>query len=242
LDALQHEFQRQHAVLQQFADELITDYDTVFMAAVERAVVARGEVEQCVSAIKKGPDLPGVPSRATPNPDCKGENLNASLASTVDTDAVLQAALTEILARPWPTLGLEREPQEPVGGTDRWLSVRDLFVAGARDALHEIEIRDDEARGRIEAAIESGASTEELKKLGPEADRIEAETAAARAALAAPVIAAVEKLMAKRWASEPATGWCANPVLLGGCAGQDQSRDLVGRLIDEKKVKKAFGD
>lgn len=241
LEGLQHEFQRQHAVLQQFADELIADYDTVFMSAVERAVVARGEVVQCAAELRQGPSLPGVPSRTVPNPECTGENLNASLASTVDADPALEAGLADILSRPWPTLALESAQQAPIGGGERWLSVRDLMVAGVRDRLRAIDLHDDEARDRIDAAIESGASTEALKALGPEADRIDAETAAARAALAAPILAAAEKRMAKKWAAEPATGWCANPVPLGACTGTDASRELVGRLVDDKKVKQAFG-
>ncbi|MEQ1502080.1 MAG: hypothetical protein ABMB14_07605 [Myxococcota bacterium] len=240
LDQLEQEFQRQHAVLQAFADQLVGDYDAAFMAAVDRAVKARGEVEQCPSTVRAGPSIPGIPPKVAPNPDCHGADLNASLASTVDTDPELGAALDEILGRPWPTVAVDRTPQAPIGGGARWLGVHDLVVAGARAELQDIEITDDQDRGEIDAAIESGATIDQLKLLEPKAKAIEARTAGARAALAAPVLAAANKTIAKKWASEPATGWCANPRLLGGCTGDDAARDLVARLLDDKRVAKAF--
>jgi hypothetical protein len=242
LEALEKEFQRQHAVLQDFADRLVADYDQAFTTAVERAVKAKGEVVECQATIRSGPALPGVPSREQKNPDCQGEDLNAALAATVDADAALKAAVEEVLARPWPELGLASEAQAPVGGGERWIAVRDLLLAGARPKLQQIEAADDEARMKIDAAIEGGATVEELKALEPEAERIEQETAAKRAALAAPVLAAAEGRMAKKWAGEPATGWCANPVALGGCTGEDASRVLVARLLEDKKVAKSFPD
>jgi hypothetical protein len=181
-----------------------------------------------------------MPTHRTPNPDCQGEDLNAALAAAVDADAALEATITEILGRPWPEIGLDAAPQAPVGGDARWIEVRDLMMAGARSALQRIDQRDDDARGKIEAAIEQGGSVEELRRLTPEADRIEAETAAARAALAAPILAVAEARMAKKWGGEPATGWCANPGPLGGCTGEDASRALVSRLLEDSKVARAL--
>ncbi|MCB9698749.1 MAG: hypothetical protein H6738_18350 [Alphaproteobacteria bacterium] len=64
-------------------------------------------------------------------------------------------------------------------------------------------------------------------------------TAAARAALAAPVLEAAANAMA-RWKREAPAAWCANPEVLGGCTGMDASAELVGRLVDDKRVQKAF--
>lgn len=241
LEGLEREYQRQHAELQAFADQLVADYDAAFMGAVERAVAAHGgEVVQCEATVSQGRALPGVPTRRAANPDCAGENLNAALAAAVDGDAALAGQLEAILGRGWPAVALESAAQAPVGGAARWIEVRDLLMAGARGALQRIDQRDDDARGKIEAAIEQGASVEALRELTPEAERIEAETAAARAALAAPVLAAVEARIAKKWASEPPVGWCANPPALGGCTGEDATRALVSRLVADKKVAKVL--
>jgi hypothetical protein len=241
LDQLEKEFERQRVTLQTFADELVADYDEAFMASVERALgAAGGEVEECPDQIADGPSIPGIPGRSKKNPDCHGPELNGSLAATVDSDSELTASLGEILSRPWPAVELERTAQAPVGGTERWILVRDLFAAGTREELKAIDQEDDQARLRIEAAIEEGASVAELKKLEPEVQRIEAQTAARRSALAAPVLAAVDKRVAKKWAGEPSTGWCAQPVLLGGCAGQDATKELVSRLLDDPKIAKAL--
>ncbi|MEZ4241771.1 MAG: hypothetical protein R3F59_37605, partial [Myxococcota bacterium] len=190
--------------------------------------------------VQGGRPMPGVPVHRAPNPDCHGQDLNATLAAVVDADTALADQLDEILGRAWPAVVLPKEAQAPVGGQARWIDVRDLFVAGARGALRRIDDRDDTARGKIEAAIEQGATVDELRALQPESERISAETAAARAALAAPVLAVAEARMAKKWGGEPATGWCANPPTLGGCTGDDATRDLVSRLLDDKKVAKAL--
>lgn len=40
-------------------------------------------------------------------------------------------------------------------------------------------------------------------------------------------------------AGEPVTGWCLNPVTLGGCVGEDATAALVPKLLQEKKVSAA---
>jgi hypothetical protein len=245
LERLEHDYQRQYAVVQAFADDLVTAFDGAFQVSVDRAVAAAGGAVECEATISSGPNIPGIPSRRSANPACHGEDLNAALAAAVDADPALKSAIDELLARPWPEVALAPEPQAPIVAAGapapaaRWLSVHDLMTAGARDALQGIDLRDDEARDAIHARLEEGASTAELKALEPEAERIEAATAAVRAELAAPVLAASNAAMAK-WKGDPATGWCANPTALGGCTGEDASRDLVGRLIDDKKVAKTW--
>ncbi|MEQ1572116.1 MAG: hypothetical protein ABMA64_41190 [Myxococcota bacterium] len=240
LEALEKEYNRQHAVLQQFADQLVSDYDAAFTGAVERAASSKGEVVQCAATVRSGPALPGMPSRAQSNPDCPGANLNAAIAAVVDADAGLKAALDEILSRPWPEIGLESAAQAPIGGQERWMAVRDLMVAGARERLQQIVAADDEARDAIEAAIEEGSTLEQLTALEPAAKKIEGDTAAKRASLAGPLLELVEARIAKKWKGEVAPGWCANPEPLGGCTGADESRALVARLVEDPKIAKAF--
>ncbi|MCB9684494.1 MAG: hypothetical protein H6738_05200 [Alphaproteobacteria bacterium] len=243
LEKLQTAFQREHAVLQAFADRVIEDYDTAFVAAVQRAVEGvDGEVMECEARVmpaSTGPRIPGMKPQSEPNPDCVGEDLNAKLAAVVDADPELAAAIEEILGRKWPVLTVAAEPQAPIGSGERWLRVRDLMVAGAQGPLRAIDRADDEARLRFEAAIEDGATPEQLAALEPEAQKVTDETAAARAALAAPVLEAAAKAMSK-WKGEAPAAWCANPEVLGGCTGTDASRELVGRLVDDKRVQKAF--
>jgi hypothetical protein len=243
LDALERDYQRQYAVAQAFADDLVGSFDAAFQAAVDEAVAGAGGAVECEATVSSGPRIPGMPAKRTANPACQGKDLNADLAAAVDADPALKAAIDEVVGRPWPEVALPPEPQTPIpagpAAAERWLSVHDLMMAGAREALQAVELRDDEARDAIEAKLEQGAGTAELEALQPEARRIEAATAAARADVAAPVLAAAEAAMAK-WKGEPPAGWCANPVALGGCTGADASRDLVGRLVDDKKVAKTW--
>lgn len=239
LEALEAAYAKQHAALQGFADQVIGDYDAAFTGAVERAAAARGETQQCPSTIPDGgPRIPGRPSKVVANPECVGEDLNAALAAAVDADPELAAAIAEILGRTWPEVTLPAEPQAVVGTGERWILVRELLVAGARDAMRRIENEDDLARTKIEAGLES--ESPDVEALKAEVKGIEAKTAAARAALAAPALAAAEKALAKR-KGEPATAWCANPVALGGCVGTDVTGDLLGPVLDDKKVAKALG-
>lgn len=241
LEALEKTFGRERAALDAFANTIITDYDLVYMAAVQRALAAHGgEIEECEDQQPVGPAMPGMPSRTQKNPDCHGPELNGSLAQSVDSDPELKAALDEILSRPWPTITIAVQQAAPVGGGDRYLLVRDLFVAGAKATLKAIDQEDDDARMKIEAAIEGGASVEELKRLEPEAAKIEAQTAEKRATLADNVLTTASARIAKRWVGEAGTGWCANPVLLGGCTGQNATSELVSRLLDDRKVAKAL--
>lgn len=241
LDALEKDFAKQRTILSQFADQVVTDYDTAFMTAVQRALLARGgEIEECPDEIAEGPAMPGMAGRTKKNTACHGPSINADLAQTVDSDPSLKASLDEILARSWPSVSIPSRPQAPVPESDRYLSVSALFAAGARDRLTAIDREDDNARLKIEAALEDGASAAEIKALEAEANQIEAATAAKRAALASGVLSVMRARIDKKWISEPSTGLCANPALLGGCTGEDASKELVSRLMQDKKVLKAF--
>jgi hypothetical protein len=242
LESLEALHAQHHAALSAFADQLVSDYDAAFTGAVERAAAARGAArcEGRIAAPAVGPRIPGAPRKTVPNPACAGEDLNAALAAGVDADPAAKQAVAAILGRAWPDPApLPVAPQSPIGGGERWFWVVDLLRAGAREALARIDRDDDDARDEIEAAMETATSEADLAALVPKVDAIEARTAAARAALAGPVLAAVEARMAK-WKGEPATGVCANPAALGGCAGADASNELVGRLLDDKKVAAAL--
>ena len=238
LESLETEYNREFAVLQAFADTMIEDVQTEFEAAVSRAIATlEATAVECEREIPDGPRVPGMRGRTKPNPDCKGEDLNAALASAIDADATLQVAVQEIASLTWPEITIPTTAIDPLGGP-RYLDVRDFFATGARDALAAIDRADDDARMVFEAAIEEG---EDLTLHVEAAQKITAQTAASRAALAAPVLVALDGVLAK-WVGkgEMPTGWCANPAALGGCTGDLAQADLSERLWAEKKVQKAL--
>jgi hypothetical protein len=114
------------------------------------------------------------------------------------------------------------------------------MVAGAPDAVRAIDRADDEARVRIDASLEDGADAAELKALEADGQAIAAATRTRRAELAAPVLAAADAALAKWGKTDGATGWCAQPKPLGGCLGDDVTREVVDRLLEDKKVAKAL--
>ncbi len=238
LDKIEAAFNRDFAVLQAFADTVIEDVDTEFKAAVERAIATlEATAVECEREIQDGPQVPGMRARMKPNPECKGEDLNEKLAEVLDADPALKAAVGEITAMQWPKITVPADAVDPIGGP-RHIHTREFFMAGARDAMIAIDRADDEARLVFEAAIEEG---EDLSAYVGAAKKVTAETAAKRAALAAPVMEAADGVLAK-WVGkgEKPTGWCANPEALGGCNGKDATKELTERLLGEKKVEKAL--
>ncbi|HHO51368.1 MAG TPA: OmpH family outer membrane protein [Deltaproteobacteria bacterium] len=243
LGDLEQDFHRQEAVLQQFTDELIEDFSGAMVEAMEQAAASHGQTQRCVARIAEGPRVPGMPGRTKANPECLGEDLNAAIASAMDANEPLRAVVEEVLQRPWPEIVISVEAQPPIatgsGQPSRWLLVRDLLVAGARDALRDLDRSDDEARTEIEAALES--DDPDLEALKRRVAEIEATTARRRAELAQPILEVAEERML-RWKGEPTTGWCANPRILGGCTQQDASAELVSRLLDDRKFAKTLPD
>lgn len=242
LAALEKEFNRQQAVVGAFAETFIEDFDAEFSAAVGRARAAMGgTIVECQGTVADGPQVPGLRPRTRPNPDCQGEDLNRDLAAKIDADPQLAAALDEMLALEWPSLELEATPVPPVGQGSRHVPVLALMRQGAGPTLRAIDQADDRARMPLEAAIEEGATPDQLAAKVADARKITEQTAARRAELAAPVLAAAEGVLAKaQKKGEPATAWCAQPQILGGCTGDDAGSTLVPHLLAQKKVKKAL--
>ena len=233
--ALEKEYNRQFAVLQAFVDEQIEAFDLAFLAAMERALKPHPSAARCLREVPVGTQLPGMRGRTQANPDCKGDDLNAGLAKTMDADPVLRQALEQLAVRTWPALEL---PAEPVSiGSARWIAASTFFQAAMPDALRKIRAEDEDQRLSFHAAIEQGAPTGELEKLVAAAKAVDQRTAARRAELAAPVTARVAAVFAK---SAPDAGWCAQPAILGGCTGTDATAELQALLLADKKLTKAL--
>lgn len=243
-EALRKEYGREHAVLDAFAGTMMDDFDGEFTAALGRALAAYPGAKDCEREIAEtgGMKVPGMKAPSRPNPDCTGQDLNDALAKAMDADPKLNRAVKEILALDWPVVDLAAEAQPAVGAGARAIAVTALFDPPRNAALIQIRSVDEDARAGFQAKIEEGASKAELAGMVVESQEITAATAAKRASYAAPILAVADKTLAK-WAKkgEPATAWCANPVLLGGCAVPDASQDLVPRLFADKKVAKVLG-
>lgn len=239
LEALEQTYLRRFEALQQFADGLVGDFDDAFTAALDRAT-GGADLQVCAAEIAVGPKVPGMGGRTQANPACQGEARNTALAAAIDADPALAEALPGILGRPWPELALDVAPQPPVGAGERHVHLQALLEAGAGKALRTIDRDDDDARMAIEAELEDGADADELRALTATGEGIAAQTAARRAALAAPIVEAADKALAKWGAKEGATAWCVQPAPLGGCSGTDATAELVPRLVADKKVAKAL--
>jgi hypothetical protein len=234
-DAMQEQFKDHRLELQTFAEHLVEDYDAAFRRAVAKAAgPGFADLQECPSKIATGPSLPGMPGASSPNPDCEGPDLNQTFAKAVDADPDLERDLAEVLSRNWPEIEIRSEPQPPVDGT-RWLMVRDLVVAVAKDTLTGIENSDSLARLDLaQRAAETDAAG--LVGLRDELAKIETKTSDSRAALGGPILEAADGVLAKK---APGTGWCANPRALGACTGDDAGADTLSTVAANKKVKKA---
>ncbi|NCG21725.1 MAG: hypothetical protein GWP91_22135 [Rhodobacterales bacterium] len=238
LDALEKQYNRERAVLETFANTLVDDVDTTFLAALDKAKTSLGvKAMECEREIQVGPQVPGMRGRTEPNPACKGDDLNASLAKAMDADPELQAVVAEIIALEWPTFGIDTEAQSAVGDGDGWIWIRPLFATGAPQALRAIDDADDNARLPFQAALEDEPTAPQLKQLTEAAEGVTQTTATSRANLAAPVLVVADKALAKMGAS---AAWCANPPSLGGCTGDNKTQDLVQKLVADGKVSKTL--
>lgn len=233
------EYNREFAVLDAFAGTMMEDFDAEFRGALDRALEGHPGAVECVAEIASGPKMMGIKARTQPNPDCKGDDLNVKLAHALDVDPILAKAVAEIVALRWPEVALESAPQAPIGAGERSVNVGAFVREVVPQALASIAAADRDARDDFEAKIEAGASKEELTALVASSHELTAETAGARAKVAAPVLAAADKALTK-WHKKgaPATAWCANPVDLGGCTVPDATKDLVPALLQDKKVRK----
>lgn len=223
-------YNRQLAVLQVEIDELVAGFDTAFGDALTRALQAHPGAVRCEKTVASGPSLPGMPGRRVANPACTGDDVNQALADAMDRDAALRLALTDLFERRLSAFDLPAEPA-PLAA-ESWIGVAPLFQAASRDALRTLRRSDEEARLEIEAAMEEGATPEQLAALRPKAAAITAATAAARAEAFAPALERADKVLAKKL---PGAGWCARPELLGGCSGEDVTKAGAALLSKDAK-------
>jgi hypothetical protein len=224
--ALRVTFNREYAQLSAFANTMMDDFDQTFLLALDRNIASiGGKVETCEGQIPVGRALPGMPTRFKTNPSCVGDDLNSKIS----------------VALVWPTISIDVTPAANIGEADEYLNLDTLIQTHFSSDLRLIAQEDDTARTPIMAKIEQGATKEERQAMVAEAHAIDANTAAKRTALAAPIIRVIEAANKKRTKKgAPTVGWCLNPSLLGGCHGQDVTETLMPTLMAIKKVRTAL--
>ena len=234
LERLEQQYHRQEAVLQRFADALVEDFDTAMVGAMGRALKPFPNATRCEAEVPvPGPRIPGMPGRTSPNPECKGIDLNAKVAARMDSDPQLAPILREIFAREWPNITVDGIPQPPIGdGVERWVGVRVLHTTVVPERLRELDHQDDVLRNEVEAKLEH--DNHDVDHLKSRVDEIERVTRAARSELGGRVLEQAEARFAK-WKDFGEIGWCANPDLLGGCLGTDTTRKVVSQLKGDRK-------
>ncbi len=243
LQQLTQNYNRERAVLNKFTNLLLDDFDVTFYEAMERAIFALPQdVVECEATVSSGPVLPGIPVRTVPNPECKGPDLNQTIASAMDADKTLNAAISEISQLPWPAISRPDSVATSTPEATHYLQVSGVMRALAASALIAIDQQDEMARLPILAALEQGASTEQRKTMVAQAREIDQQTASAKAGIAAPILEAINRYTTKKAKKLGYTvGWCANPEALGGCHGEDVTALLLPDLAKDKRVRKALG-
>lgn len=244
LTMLTRAYHRDHAVLQTWAQDQLNGFNLIFSEALERAV-GNAPLERCRTREASGPRFTRGSGGVAQT--CEGTNANAQVAQRLDNDRLLQTQLDDLLGEAWPTMTVE--PQA-VAAMTRVGSTREathavpleIYLArGLRAPLREIEQADRDARLVFQAAIEEGASNDELEAMKEQAAGITATTAKRREILAAGGLAASEKLfkaLGKMGATEPA--WCAQPAFFGGCGLPIAPDRALKELSEHIRVQRAF--
>lgn len=225
----------QFLVVQRFVDGIQDDYSGAFEAALKRALPAVGGEGGVAVCKPSGPRLGpgGGGSRA-----CEGRDLNPALAKAIDADPELRASLAEITGRAWPGIAVEPAPQPVVAltGAERWISASALVDAFLIERVRaRAELLEDQ-----QASLEEEEPTpERIAEAQAQKDAYLSGIARDGAALREAAAAALARAE-KKGQAPAAVGVCANPSLLGACAGEDVTGAALELLRADKKLQKAL--
>lgn len=215
--------------LQKHVDLLQEDYGTVFGAAVERALPTVGKgyaVKECGAS-----GVAAMMGRKT----CTGTDLNGALAKAIDADPKLGQELDDIAAVEWPSFEVPKAsvPVVALTGTERWVSGGALAqkLVGARIKARKAALETELAGILPDDPTEADIAAAKAKKDAYLAD-LGRDGETLRAALTDALTRAEKK-------GGPAkVGWCANPVALGGCPGEDVTATVLTALAADKAFAK----
>jgi hypothetical protein len=216
--------------VQRHVDLLQEDYGRVFGAALDRAlpVVGKGyDLKVCGAT--------GMAAMVSSRKSCAGLDLNPRLAAALDADTVLVKELASIASVEWPdfTPPQGAQPVVALTGTTRWIAggVVARKLMGAR-----IEAGEDSLEAELERVMPDEATEASVK----EAQAIKAKWVAQLGAdgelLRGAITAALGRAAKKGAPAE--VGWCANPVSLGGCPGEDVTQVVLDLLAADKRFAK----
>ena len=236
-ESLRREFMGTYMQTNAHVNLLQTDYDNVFTGALENALATGFEnytVTECGAT--------GV-AALTGRSNCKGIDINKSVATKIDADPQLSAAVDEINSIPWPEFSLEAEEQASIpllGGSTgdpqlvmTWL-LTDAFM---RDLINTHQDDLDRALSPLDEGLENNdpesvAHAQALRKTYDE------QVSADGAALLDAVEATLARLAKKNGLET--VSLCVNPVELGGCSGTDQSLEIIQLLKADRKFTKSL--
>ena len=215
--------------LQRHVDLLQEDYGRVFGAAVERALptVGRGfDLRVCGAT--------GVLAMIGKK-DCAGTDLNPKFASSIDIDTTLARDLADIASVEWPSFEEPKAAASVVAltGSVRWVSggVAAQALLGARVAT----LQEDLER-KLDQLLPDAPTKDDLVLAQAEKTAYLATLGADGQVLRAAIQGALARAAKKGGPAEVA--WCANPVSLGGCPGEDATQQVLDLLGADKKFLK----
>jgi hypothetical protein len=165
---------------------------------------------------------------------CEGESLNEAIAAALDGDAALRAAVDEMIGLEWPQVALTPAEQAavPLTGGDGYIQLAQLAEALDGQTLSSMAANLEDKLSPVESRIAAGDEAALT-----EAEAIRERYELAMAARGDQLLEAVARVLEK---DRALVGICANPEALGGCAGEDRTRELVPELVGHKKIVKAL--
>ena len=231
MDATRRQAAGEHLRLQRHVDLMGEDYSAEFGAALARALESDGQgLVECGAT--------GIAAMVG-GKNCPGDDANARLAAIIDTDPQLKKAIASIDGIAWPDVSEPSRTWEvvPLTGSASWVQagvvVRVLLKA-------RLEVHQDNLDRALTAILEDDSRSREDKLAAAKKER--AKYADALAADGKVLFAAMKTALEKgaKKGAPADVGLCANAPSLGGCAGTDVTRDVVGFLQADKKFGNAL--
>ena len=235
-------FNREFAVASAFVHTMLDDFDGEFTNALDKALSTKKGLSLCIEQRPVGGRaLPGIRSRMEPNPDCVGTNQNLSLAKTMDTDPALQNAIREILELEWPNVSQPTLSLPPILEGAVWVDALAFFERLDARTLQRIRTEDGTARTELMLDEVDPGDVDARQIALTQSRAIAKDTQDKRVAYATPIIDAVRDYNRKA-IKKGATTYvlCPVPLLLGGCTGQQASKEELNALLTEKRIQKAL--
>ncbi len=230
----------QTARVQAFVDLLVDDFESTFMAAMERCLPAAIEGYDAVECKAEG--IHALLGRNS----CLGTELNPIIGAAMDQDAELQAAVDEILELSWPTFSVQgrAQPVVPITGIGSYIVLDELVRVLAAAPVGGIQARFQSALEEVEADLEEGETPGIRQQALVRGQALREDYEHRLATYGERLFGAVQASLLRREkrGGPTAVGICANPAGLGGCPGTDVTAIALPLLESDKKLQRALAD